>query len=62
MTWLKRREPVIKKINSAFTCTSLSPESEARYAHITEAFGYGRLELLYKRLEELVQKLDKSDT
>ena len=35
----------------------MSPESEARYAHITEVFGFGKLELLYELLDELVEKL-----
>ncbi len=35
----------------------MSPQSEARYEHITEVFGYGRLELLYELLEELTVKL-----
>ncbi len=37
---------------------ALSPVNEARYAHITERFGYGKLELLYELLDELVEKLD----
>ena len=36
------------------------PKSEERYAHITETFGYGKLELLYELLDELVVKLDES--
>ena len=36
----------------------MAPESEARYARITEAFGYGKLELLYELLDELVVKLE----
>lgn len=35
----------------------MAPQSEARYAHITEVFGYGKLELLYELLEELTDKL-----
>ena len=38
---------------------ALSPVNEARYAHITERFGYGKLELLYELLDELVEKLDE---
>ena len=38
---------------------TLSPINEARYAHITEKFGYGKLELLYELLDELVQKIDE---
>jgi homoprotocatechuate degradation regulator HpaR len=37
---------------------TLSPINEARYAYITERFGYGKLELLYELLDELVQKID----
>jgi len=37
---------------------TLSPLNEARYAYITEKFGYGKLELLYELLDELVEKLD----
>lgn len=36
----------------------VAPESEQQYAHITEVFGYGKLELLYELLEELVDKLE----
>ncbi len=35
----------------------MSPQSEARYEHITAVFGYGKLELLYELLEELTAKL-----
>lgn len=37
---------------------TLSPINEARYAYITEKFGYGKLELLYELLDELVEKID----
>jgi CRISPR/Cas system CSM-associated protein Csm2 small subunit len=40
---------------------TLSPVNEARYAYITEKFGYGKLELLYELLEELVEKIDEDD-
>lgn len=39
----------------------MAPQSEARYAHITEVFGYGKLELLYELLEELTDKLTASE-
>ena len=39
----------------------MSPESEARYKHITEVFGFGKLELLYELLDELVEKLEASE-
>lgn len=40
---------------------TLSPISEARYAWITERFGYGKLELLYELLDELVEKLEEEE-
>jgi homoprotocatechuate degradation regulator HpaR len=42
--------------------TTLSPINEARYAHITEKFGYGKLELLYELLHELVEKIEQEET
>ena len=39
----------------------IAPKSEERYAHITETFGYGKLELLYELLDELVVKLDAEE-
>ncbi len=39
----------------------IAPESEARYAHITETFGYGKLELLYELLDELVVKMEAEE-
>jgi len=41
---------------------TLSPINEARYAYITEQFGYGKLELLYELLDELVAKIDQGDS
>jgi homoprotocatechuate degradation regulator HpaR len=39
----------------------MAPQSEARYAHITEVFGYGKLELLYELLDELTEKLEQAE-
>lgn len=39
----------------------MAPQSEARYAKITEVFGYGKLELLYELLDELTNKLNEAD-
>lgn len=39
----------------------MMPESEARYQRITEAFGYGKLELLSELLDELVEKLEEAE-
>jgi homoprotocatechuate degradation regulator HpaR len=40
---------------------TLSPINEARYAYITEKFGYGKLELLYELLDELVEKIEQEE-
>ncbi len=37
---------------------AVAPHSMQRYEDITDKFGYGKLELLYELLEELVEKLD----
>ncbi|MEZ5538023.1 MAG: homoprotocatechuate degradation operon regulator HpaR [Thiolinea sp.] len=39
----------------------MSAESESRYDHITDVFGYGKLELLYELLDELVEKLEAAE-
>lgn len=38
---------------------SIAPLSEDRYKAITANFGYGKLELLYELLEELINKVDE---
>lgn len=40
----------------------MSVQSESRYEHITEVFGYGKLELLYELLEELTEKLSEAES
>ena len=35
----------------------IAPLQEARYDLITERFGYGKLELLYELLDELIEKV-----
>lgn len=40
---------------------TIAPESELKYAKITEKFGYGKLELLYELLDDLVDSL-KNDS
>ena len=40
----------------------LAPSLEQRYTHITQVFGYGKLELLYELLDELTTKLQAADT
>ena len=57
-----RRRSVISLTDSGKALVELmAPESEARYAKITETFGYGKLELLYELLDELVVKLAEAN-
>jgi homoprotocatechuate degradation regulator HpaR len=53
----QRRSMVSITVSGRRLFEALSPINEARYAHITEKFGYGKLELLYELLNELVEKL-----
>lgn len=39
----------------------IAPKSVERYQYITEQFGYGKLELLYELLDELVVKLQAQE-
>ena len=39
----------------------IAPKSVDRYDLITEKFGYGKLELLYELLDELIEKIDEKD-
>ncbi len=39
----------------------IAPKSVARYDLITEKFGYGKLELLYELLDELIEKIEVDD-
>jgi len=63
---LQRRKPAEDQRRSVISLTKdgsdlvdlIAPQSEARYQHITEAFGYGKLELLYELLDDLVVALD----
>ncbi|MBT3428645.1 MAG: homoprotocatechuate degradation operon regulator HpaR [Gammaproteobacteria bacterium] len=40
----------------------IAPVSVEHYNGITEKFGYGKLELLYELLDEIVAKIDASET
>lgn len=40
---------------------TIAPESQLKYAKITEKFGYGKLELLYELLDDLVESLRTHD-
>jgi homoprotocatechuate degradation regulator HpaR len=55
----QRRSMVSITVSGRRLFEALSPINEARYAHITEKFGYGKLELLYELLNELVEKLEE---
>ena len=39
----------------------IAPKSVERYDLITEKYGYGKLELLYELLDELIEKIDEKD-
>ena len=39
----------------------IAPKSIERYDLITEKFGYGKLELLYELLDELIDKIDEDE-
>lgn len=39
----------------------IAPKSVERYNYITERFGFGKLELLYELLEELVEKIEDTE-
>jgi homoprotocatechuate degradation regulator HpaR len=58
-----KRSSMIKISKSGISLVNiLAPSLEQRYAHITEVFGYGKLELLYELLDELTIKLQAADT
>lgn len=57
----QRRSMISITANGRALFETLSPINEARYAHITEKFGYGKLELLYELLDELVEKIDGNE-
>ena len=40
----------------------IAPLQEARYDLITQRFGYGKLELLYELLDELIDKVDEDQS
>ena len=41
--------------------TLVAPYSVERYDYITRKFGFGKLELLYELLDELVEKIDEDE-
>jgi homoprotocatechuate degradation regulator HpaR len=55
----QRRSAISLTDNGHSLFEAIAPLSEERYAYITERFGYGKLELLYEMLDELIQKLDE---
>lgn len=57
-----QRRSIIRLTDEGRTLVEeMTPESDARYAHITEVFGYGKLELLYELLDELTDKLNEAE-
>lgn len=57
----QRRSPVSLWPGGRALFATLAPIHEARYACITEKFGYGKLELLYELLDELATRLDEDE-
>jgi homoprotocatechuate degradation regulator HpaR len=58
----QRRSLVSIKAAGQALFETIAPLSEERYNNITEKFGYGKLELLYELLDELIEKLDEDTT
>ncbi|WP_241505835.1 homoprotocatechuate degradation operon regulator HpaR [Parahaliea mediterranea] len=58
----QRRSMIRLSDSGAELVKMMAVQSEARYEHITEVFGYGKLELLYELLEELTDKLSAADS
>lgn len=56
----QRRSMISLSDTGAGLVKVMSVQSEVRYEHITEVFGYGKLELLYELLEELTDKLSEA--
>jgi homoprotocatechuate degradation regulator HpaR len=53
----QRRSLVSLTGNGRELFEKIAPLSEERYQTITEKFGYGKLELLYELLDELIEKI-----
>ena len=57
----QRRSAIFLTDNGRELFAQVAPKSAERYDHITAKFGYGKLELLYELLDELVEKIDEED-
>ena len=57
----QRRSVISISTEGAQLVQDMAPQSDARYEHITNVFGYGKLELLYELLEELTDKLNAAE-
>ena len=58
----QRRSVIHLTANGLRLFEKIAPISEERYRLITQKFGYGKLELLYELLDELVLKLGEEAT
>ncbi len=54
----QRRQAVFLSTAGRKLFALIAPKSAERYQRITEKFGYGKLELLYELLDDLVASLD----
>ena len=57
----QRRSAIFLTDEGRSLFAQVAPKSAERYEYITEKFGYGKLELLYELLDELVEKIDDED-
>jgi homoprotocatechuate degradation regulator HpaR len=57
----QRRSAIFLTASGEELFALVAPHSIERYNHITEKFGYGKLELLYDLLDELVEKIDEDE-
>ena len=57
----QRRSAILITDNGRKLFELVAPKSVERYDDITEKFGYGKLELLYDLLDELVEKIDEKE-
>ena len=55
----QRRSAIFLTASGRVLFDLVAPKSIERYNHITEKFGYGKLELLYDLLDELVEKIEE---
>jgi len=56
-----RRSVISITIKGKVLFNKIAPKSVERYNLITEKFGYGKLELLYELLDELIEKIEVNE-